>query len=128
MVSLYIKGWFIVLSWTQLTWVMLCVKFGREEWGIHIVGTVQSSHTGGGRLFGQACYQGEGKLKKGTHESLLSSTQHQAWVDNNFVKTLSNFHSPTIVQGGMKRRVRDPVTKKRAREQTGDVDCNAQQD
>ena len=107
-----------MLSWTQLTWVILCVKFGREEWGIHIVGTVQSSHTGGGRLFGQACYQGEGKLKKGTHKSLLSSTQHQAWVDNNFVKTLSNFYSPTIVLGGMKRRVRDPVTKKRAREQT----------
>jgi hypothetical protein len=42
------------------------------------------------------------------------------------VKTLSNFHSPTIVEGGMKRRVRDPVTKKRAREQS-DVYCNAQQ-
>jgi hypothetical protein len=33
--------------------------------------------------------------------------------------------SPNIVEGGMKRRVRDPVTKKRAREQS-DVDCNAQ--
>jgi hypothetical protein len=42
------------------------------------------------------------------------------------VKTLSNFRSPTIVEGGMKRRVRDQVTKKRAREQS-DVDCNAQQ-
>ena len=103
-----------MLSWTQLTWVMLCVKFGREEWGIHIVGTVLFNHP----ILVVACYQGEGKLKKGTHESLLSSTQHQAWVDNNFVKAFSNFHSPTIVQGGMKRRVRDPVTKKRAREQT----------
>jgi hypothetical protein len=37
---------------------------------------------------------------------------HAVWADNNFVKTLSNFHSPTIVAGGMKRRVRDPVTKK----------------
>jgi hypothetical protein len=33
---------------------------------------------------------------------------------------------PTIVEGGMKRRVRDPVTGKRSRDQT-DVDCNAQQ-
>ena len=87
---------------------------GRVGYSHSWYGSVQSSHTGGGRLFGQACYQGEGKLKKGTHKSLLSSTQHQAWVDNNFVRTLSNFHSPTIVQGGMKRRVRDPVTKKRA--------------
>jgi hypothetical protein len=47
------------------------------------------------------------------------------WADNNFVKTLSNFHSPTIVEGGMKRRVRDLVTKRRDRVQS-DVNCNVQ--
>jgi hypothetical protein len=48
------------------------------------------------------------------------------WADNNFVRTLSNFHLPVVLRGGMRRRVRDPVTKRRAREQT-DVDCNEQQ-
>jgi hypothetical protein len=93
-----------------------------------MVGTVESSRTGGGRL-GKAANKDK-EIEKGTHKSLLyqHSTKpllHAVWADNNFVKTLSNFHSPTIVEGGMKRRVRDPVTKKRAREQS-DVDCNAQ--
>ena len=104
-------------------------QVGREEWGINMVGTVQSSRTGGGKLGKLAIKEGE--LEKGIHKSLLYQHKtklivHAVWADNNFVKTLSNFHSPTIVQGGMKRRVQDPVTKKRAREQT-DVDCNAQQ-
>ena len=63
---------------------------------------------------------------RGTHK--LLPHQHStkpllfdAWADNNFVKTISSFHSPTIVQRGIKRRKRDPVTKKRDREQS-DVD------
>jgi hypothetical protein len=57
------------------------------------------------------------EIEKGTHESLLYQHNtkpllHAVWADNNFVKTLSNFHSPTIVAGGMKRRGRDPITKK----------------
>jgi hypothetical protein len=104
-------------------------QVGRAEWGMNMVGTVQSSRTGGGRL-GKAAIKDK-EIEKGTHKSLLYQHNtkpllHAVWADNNFVKTLSNFHSPTIVQGGMKRRVRDPVTKKRAREQS-DVDCNAQQ-
>ncbi|OEU06853.1 hypothetical protein FRACYDRAFT_252696 [Fragilariopsis cylindrus CCMP1102] len=94
-----------------------------------MVGTVQASRTGGGRL-GKLVIKFK-EIEKGTHKSLLYQHNtkpllHAVWADNNFVKTLSNFHSPTIVQDGMKRRVRDPVTKERAREQT-DVDCNAQQ-
>ena len=72
-----------------------------------------------------------GEIKKGTHESLLY--QHKTkplvfavWADNNFVRTLSNFHSPSIVQGRMKRRKRNEVTGKREREQS-EVDCNEQQ-
>jgi hypothetical protein len=104
-------------------------QVGQAEWGINMVGTVQSSRTGGGRL-GKAAIKAK-KIEKGTHESLLyrhniKPLLHAVWADNNFVKTLSNFHSPTIVEGGMKRRVRDSITKKRAREQS-DVDCNAQQ-
>jgi hypothetical protein len=96
---------------------------------MNMVGTVQSSRTGGGWL-GKAAIKAK-EIEKGTHESLLYQHNtkpllHAVWADNNFVKTLSNFHSPTIVEGGMKRRVRGSVTKKRAREQS-DFDCNAQQ-
>ena len=48
------------------------------------------------------------------------------WADNSFVKTLSNFHSPEIVKGGLQRRVRDLVTKRRDRDPS-DVNCPAQQ-
>jgi hypothetical protein len=102
----------------------------RAKWGINnMVGTVQSSRTGGGRL-GKAAIKAK-EVEKGTHESLLYQHNtkpllHAVWADNNFVKTLSNFHSPVVLRGGMRRRVRDPVTKKRAREQTDD-DCNEQQ-
>jgi hypothetical protein len=96
---------------------------------MNMVVTVQSSRTGGGRLGNVAIKEKE--IEKGTHKSLLYQHNskpllHAVCADNIFVKTLSNFHSPTIVEGGMKRRVRDLVTKKRAREQS-DVDCNAQQ-
>jgi hypothetical protein len=104
-------------------------QVGQEEWKINMVGTVQSSRTGGGRL-GKAAIKAK-EIEKGTHKSLLY--QHNTkplvfavWADNNFVKTLSHFHSPTIVEGGMKRRVRDLVTKRRDRVQS-DVNCNVQQ-
>jgi hypothetical protein len=82
-----------------------------------------------GRL-GKAAIKAK-EIEKGTHNSLLYQHNtkpllHAIWADNNFVKTLSNFHSPVVLRGGMRRRVRDPVTKKRAREQTN-VDCNEQQ-
>jgi hypothetical protein len=48
------------------------------------------------------------------------------WGDNNFVKTLSNFHSPVILRGGMRRKRRNPQTKKRERD-FSDVDCPTQQ-
>jgi hypothetical protein len=104
-------------------------QVGWAEWSINMDGTFQSSLTGGGCL-GKAAIKAKG-IEKGTHESLLYQHNtkpwlHAVWADNNFVKTFSNFHSPTIVEGGMKRRVRDPITKNRVREQR-DVDCNAQQ-
>ena len=33
------------------------------------------------------------------------------WGDNNFVKTFSNFHSPNIIAGGLKRKHCNPGTK-----------------
>jgi hypothetical protein len=101
-------------------------QVGREEWFINMVGTVQLSRSGAGALAKLAIKAGD--VKKGTHESLLY--QHKTkplvfavWADNNFVRTLSNFHSPSIVQGRMKR---NEVTGKREREQS-EVDCNEQQ-
>ena len=32
------------------------------------------------------------------------SLLYTVWGDNNFVKTLSNFHSPVIIRGGIKRK------------------------
>jgi hypothetical protein len=44
-------------------------QVGRAEWGINMVGTAQSSQTGGGRL-GKAAIKAK-EIEKGTHESLL---------------------------------------------------------
>jgi hypothetical protein len=48
------------------------------------------------------------------------------WGDNNFVKTLSNFHSPVILRGGMRRKKKNQQTKRREREQSN-VDYTEQQ-
>ena len=119
------------MQWTLLTWVMLRVKLEGKN-GV-LIWLVRFNHpvlVVDGWL-GKAAIK-EKEIEKGTHKSLLyqhntKPLPHAVWADNNyFVKTLSNFHSPTIVQDGMKRRVRDPVTKRRASEQNN-VDYNAQQ-
>jgi hypothetical protein len=51
---------------------------------------------------------------------------YAVWGDNNFVKTLSNFHSPVLLRGGMRRKKRNPRTKRRERE-FSDVNCPDQQ-
>ena len=61
---------------------------------------------------------------------------HHLWGDNNFVKTLlmflqsgslivSNFHSPKILTGSLKRKQRNPVTKQWDLQQSP-VDCPKQ--
>jgi hypothetical protein len=47
-------------------------------------------------------------------------------ADNNFVRTLSNFHPAIVVPNGIMRKCRDPITKVRAREPTG-VNISEQQ-
>jgi hypothetical protein len=66
-----------------------------------------------------------------SHESLLfqhmtKPLTYDVWGDNNFVKTLSNFHSPVILRGGMRRKRRNPQRKRRERD-FSDVDCPTQQ-
>ena len=106
-------------------------QVGREEWKINMVGTCQTDRCGAGPL-GKAAYTGKNKqIAINSHESLLFQHKdkpltYAVWGDNNFVKTLSNFHSPVILRGGMQRKRRDPKTKKRERD-FSDVDCPIQQ-
>lgn len=49
--------------------------------------------------------------QKGAYSSLFyqhkdKSLTYAIWVDNNFVKVLSNFHSPEVLVGGVKRERR----------------------
>ena len=101
----------------------IMAQIGRYEWNINMVGTAQTNRTGAD------CAGTCKKMKKGTHETVM--WQHKelplvfaAWSDNNIVKTLSNCHSPIILEGGLMRRIK--VNKKRERDQTP-VDCPLQQ-
>ena len=62
------KGHCVVMNSAYMGDAMCQV--GREEWGINMVGTVQSSRTGGGRL-GKLDIKFH-ELEKGTHTSLSS--------------------------------------------------------
>ena len=84
---------------------------------------------------GEACAADfiKNTMKKGTYD--CNFWQHDtlpfcyaAWSDNNIVRTLSNFHTPKIVDGvnGVKRRKRNLKTKKRERVQSW-VQCPEQQ-
>jgi hypothetical protein len=71
------------------------------------------------------------EIEIGSHESLMYQHDYKSllycvWDDNNFVKTLSNFHSPVILRGAMKRKKRNLQTKRREREKSN-VDCTEQQ-
>lgn len=90
-------------------------QVGREVWDINMVGTCQTDRTGAGAL-GKADIK-EKEILIGSHESLFYQHQNKSltypvWGDSNFVKTLSNNHSPVIIRGGMMRKKRDQRTKK----------------
>ena len=104
-------------------------QVGQNNWGINIVGTCQSDRTGAGPL-GKAAVKAK-EVVIGSHETLMYQHNtkpllYTVWGDNNFVKTLSNFHSPVVLRGGMRKKKRDRQTKRRDRE-FRDVDCPIQQ-
>ena len=104
-------------------------QVGREEWGINMVGTCQSDRSGAGRV-AKATVAARG-VKVGTHETVMYQHKEKPltyaiWADNNYVKTLSNFHGAVLLRGGMQRKLRDPVTKRRNKD-FSDVDCPEQQ-
>jgi hypothetical protein len=95
-----------------------------EEWKINTVGTAQTNRTGAPAAVDVQ------KLKVGTYERIF--WQHQmlnlcyvVWSDNNKVKTLSNFHSPDVLEVvlGLLRKMR--VDGKRDRDKS-EVPCPVQ--
>ena len=96
----------------------IMAQIGRFEWKMNMVGTSQVNRTGANA---KATVDFMKAKRKGTHTAAM--WQHNtlplvfsAWADNAIVKTLSNFHSPVIIQDGVQRRCkidgvrqRDPV-------------------
>ena len=89
---------------------------GRHEWKTNMIGTAQENRTGADTA------EEKKRLSKNTYETVM--WQHNSeclcyaiWSDKNLVRTLSNFHSPKVVDGGIRRRrkvhgvrERDPVS------------------
>jgi hypothetical protein len=101
-------------------------QIGREEWKINMVGTAQTNRTGAPAA---ADVQ---KLKVGTYESIfwlhrmLKNLCYVVRSDNdNKVKTLSNFHSPDVLEVGFGMLHKMRVDGKRDRDQS-EVPCPVQ--
>jgi hypothetical protein len=110
------KGHCVVMDFAYMG-VAMC-QVGREEWDMNMVGTCQTDRTGVGAL-GKLAVKAK-EIQIGSHDSLLyqhniKSLLYSVWGDNNFVKTLYNFHSPVIIRGGMLRKRRDLQTRRRER-------------
>jgi len=99
-------------------------QIGREGWKINMVGTAQTNCTGA------PAAADVHKLKVGTYESIF--WQHRMlnlcyfiWLDNNKVKTLSNFHSPDVLEVGLGMLRKMRVDGKRDRDKS-EVPCPVQ--
>ena len=95
----------------------IMAQIGRLEWNMNMVGTAQADRSGARPIINE-------KKKYMTINSFETTlVQHNSlpllfsiWADNNFVRTLSNFHPPQIIEGGIKRRRK--IDGRREREQT----------
>ena len=101
------RGHCLVMDSAYMGDVMALI--GRFVWMINMIGTVQSNRTGGGTLGKEAVKNND--IQKGAYNSLFYQHKEQPltyaiWADNNFVKVLSNFHSPEVAVGGVKRKQR----------------------
>ena len=102
---------------------------GRFIWKINMIGTVQSNRTGGGTLGKEAVKNNV--IQKGVYNSLFYQHKEQPltyaiWADNNFVKVLSNFHSPEVAVGGVKRKRRGADGRREACQTPVDVPLQTQ--
>ena len=85
---------------------------GRHKWKINMLGTTQENRTDTDTA------EEEKAMKKIMYEAVM--WQHDMeplgyviWSDNNLVRTLSNFHTPKVVEGGVKRKRRVQGTRER---------------
>ena len=113
------KGHYVINGFSYMSDAMCLV--GWYVWLLNFVGTCMANWCGVGSLGKDACKANE--IVIGGHDSLLYQhnthpLMYAAWGDNNFVRTLSNFHSPIVVPFEIMRKVWDPFTKVRAGEPT----------
>ena len=118
------RGHCLVMDSAYMGDVMALI--GRHEWKINMVGTVQSNRSGGGK---QGLVDTIAALKKGTYDMLFyqhttEPLTYTIWADNNFVKTLSNFHRTNICVGGVKRKRRNEAGRREF--YRSEVDCPEQ--
>ena len=78
---------------------------GHHEWKIKMLGTTQENRTGADNAAEKKA------MKKNTYETAMwqhdcESLCYAIWSGNNLIQTLSNFHTPMVVEGGMKRKRR----------------------
>ena len=102
--------------------------FGWSIVNLSVVGTHQPDRCGGDEQ--ARCDLACGSVEKGSCNSLLHQHKDEpltfvAWEDNNCVKTLSSFHTPEVIKGGLEQRWQDPATRQRALCQLP-VDCQSQ--
>ena len=81
----------------------IMAQIGRHEWKFNMVGTTNENRTGADAK------EDRKAMKKGTYDSIMYQHDSEAlvfamWSDNNIVRTLSNFHSPEVVQDGLQRK------------------------
>ena len=95
------KGRCVTMDSAYMSDIM--AQIGRYEWKLNMVGTAQVNRTGADA---KATVDFMKAKRKGTHTTAM--WQHNtlplvfsAWADNAIVKTLSNFHSPVIIQDGV---------------------------
>ena len=87
---------------------------GSHDWKINMLGAAQENRTGA-----DTAKKKKG-MKKNTYEAVMC--QHDTeplcyviWSDNNLVRILFNFHTPKIVEGGVKRKRRVQGTQERTK-------------
>ncbi len=76
-------------------------QIGRDVWKFNFLGTCQNDRCGAGPMLKKA----KSEMKVGTYETRffqhrMKNLVFALWADNNIVKTLSNFHSPELLEAG----------------------------
>jgi hypothetical protein len=100
---------------------------GRHVWKMNFVGTCQNDRVG----CSPDAKEAKKRMKIGSYESVMFQHRTEClafamWADNNIVKTLSNFHKPSILPAGSGVLRRRRVDGSREKDRT-EVSCPTQQ-